>query len=130
MRSAVRWVEVAGYIASSLVFLTFYMRRMVPLRLVALCSNVAFLTYAVALHLAPIAILHGALIPVNIIRLVGALREDAGNRRGGDPNASRYLPRRSGIAWPRRSLQSSNGWTPRRRSTRTGVRRGRSRDSL
>ncbi|QQO11951.1 hypothetical protein JJB99_20845 [Bradyrhizobium diazoefficiens] len=98
MRSAVRWVEVAGYIASSLVFLTFYMRRMVPLRLVALCSNVAFLTYAVALHLAPIAILHGALIPVNIIRLIGALREDAGNRRDGDPNATRYLPRRSGIA--------------------------------
>lgn len=98
MRSAVRWVEVAGYIASSLVFLTFYMRRMVPLRLVALCSNVAFLAYAVALHLAPIAILHGALIPVNIIRLIGALRERAGDRRGGDPNASRYLPRRSEIA--------------------------------
>lgn len=33
-------------------------------------------------------------------------------------------------AQPRRSLQSSNGWTPRRRSTRTGVRRGRSRGSL
>jgi hypothetical protein len=98
MRSAVRWVEVAGYIASSLVFLTFYMRRMVPLRLVALCSNVAFLTYAIALHLAPIAILHGALIPVNIIRLIGALREEAAGPRSGDPNSSRYLPRRSGIA--------------------------------
>jgi CRP/FNR family cyclic AMP-dependent transcriptional regulator len=94
----VRWVEVAGYIASSLVFLTFYMRRMVPLRLVALCSNVAFLTYAIALHLAPIAILHGALIPVNIIRLIGALREEAADRRSGDPNSRRYLPRRSGIA--------------------------------
>jgi hypothetical protein len=98
MRSAVRWVEVAGYIASSLVFLTFYMRRMVPLRLVALCSNVAFLTYAFALHLAPIAILHGALIPVNIIRLIGALRESTTGPRSGDPNASRYLPRRSGVA--------------------------------
>ncbi|MGY4624782.1 hypothetical protein [Bradyrhizobium sp. USDA 4486] len=103
MRSAVRWVEVAGYIASSLVFLTFYMRRMVPLRLVALCSNVAFLTYACALHLAPIAILHGALIPVNIVRLIGALREGKENPRGGDPrpdvaHSSRYLPRRSEIA--------------------------------
>jgi hypothetical protein len=38
----VRWVDLAGYIASSLVFLTFYMRGMIPLRLVALCSNVAF----------------------------------------------------------------------------------------
>lgn len=103
MRSAVRWVEVAGYIASSLVFLTFYMRRMVPLRLVALCSNVAFLAYAVALHLAPIAILHGALIPVNIIRLIGALRERAEQPRGAEPssdvaNSNRYLPRRSEIA--------------------------------
>lgn len=106
MRSAVRWVEVAGYIASSLVFLTFYMRRMVPLRLVALCSNVAFLAYAFALHLAPIAILHGALIPVNIVRLIGALREGAanpngdpeGNPRPGTANSPRYLPRRSGIA--------------------------------
>lgn len=98
-----RWVEVAGYIASSLVFLTFYMRRMIPLRLVALCSNVAFLTYAFALHLAPIAILHGALIPVNIVRLIGALREGPEKRRGGDPRpdaaiSSRYLPRRSEIA--------------------------------
>jgi len=102
MRSAVRWVEVAGYIASSLVFLTFYMRRMVPLRLVALCSNFAFLAYAVALHLAPIAILHGALIPVNIVRLIGALREGAakpsGDPRPGAANSPRYLPRRSGVA--------------------------------
>jgi hypothetical protein len=72
----VRWVDLAGYIASSLVFLTFYMRGMVLLRLVALCSNVAFLIYAFTLHLAPIVILHGALIPVNVVRLVAALRED------------------------------------------------------
>lgn len=98
MRSAVRWVEVAGYVASSLVFLTFYMRRMVPLRLVALCSNVAFLTYAFALHLAPIAILHGALIPVNIVRLIGALREGVAQPCRSDPKSNRYLPRRSGLA--------------------------------
>lgn len=98
MRSAVRWVEVAGYVASSLVFLTFYMRRMVPLRLVALCSNVAFLTYAFALHLAPIAILHGALIPVNIVRLISALREGVAQPRGSDPKSNRYLPPRSGLA--------------------------------
>jgi hypothetical protein len=73
--SSVRWVDLAGYIACSLVFLTFYMKGMVPLRLLALSSNVAFLIYAFALHLAPIAILHSALIPVNIIRLIVAWRE-------------------------------------------------------
>jgi hypothetical protein len=97
-------VELAGYVASSLVFLTFYMHRMVPLRLVALCSNFAFLIYAFALDLAPIAVLHGALIPVNIIRLIGALREHPARRSGGDPGppdvatSTRYVPRRSGLA--------------------------------
>ncbi|MCA6124990.1 hypothetical protein J6500_24295 [Bradyrhizobium sp. WSM 1704] len=66
---------MAGYIACALVFLTFYMKGMIQLRLVALCSNVAFLVYAFSLHLAPIAILHSALIPVNVIRLIAALRE-------------------------------------------------------
>jgi hypothetical protein len=75
----VRWVDLAGYIASSLVFLTFYMKGMIPLRLVALCSNVAFLVYAGALHLLPIVILHGALIPVNVHRLITALRGDRVN---------------------------------------------------
>jgi hypothetical protein len=73
----VRWVDLAGYVASSLVFMTFYMRGMVSLRLVALCSNVAFLIYAFSLHLAPIAILHSALIPMNISRLITAWRAEA-----------------------------------------------------
>jgi hypothetical protein len=71
----VQWVDFAGYVASALVFLTFYMRGMVALRLVALCSNVAFLIYALTLQLAPIVILHGALIPVNVCRLIAVWRE-------------------------------------------------------
>lgn len=72
-------VDLAGYVASSLVFVTFYMRAMIPLRLVALCSNVAFIIYGGALHLLPIVILHGALIPVNIFRLFAACRSDGVN---------------------------------------------------
>jgi hypothetical protein len=67
-------VDLSGYIASFLVFLTFYMKDMVALRIVALCSNVAFLVYAGELHLLPILFLHGALIPINICRLTSALR--------------------------------------------------------
>lgn len=74
-----RWVDFAGYIASSLVFLTFYMKGMVPLRVVALCSNVAFLIYGGTLHLVPIFILHSALIPINLRRLICAWREQAGH---------------------------------------------------
>jgi hypothetical protein len=40
---------------------------------------VAFLFYAGALHLLPIVLLHGALIPVNVCRLVAALRGECVN---------------------------------------------------
>jgi hypothetical protein len=50
-----------------------------PASLVALCSNVAFLIYAGTLHLLPIMILHGALIPVNVCRLIAARRSDGLN---------------------------------------------------
>jgi hypothetical protein len=73
-RVTVRAVDCVGYIASFLVLLTFYMKEMVPLRAAALCSNVAFLAYGGLLHLTPIILLHGALIPINVCRLVAALR--------------------------------------------------------
>lgn len=62
--------EIFGYIASALVFATFYMRTMLPLRLVAIASNVAFITYAVIDDLTPILILHGAMLPLNLLRLL------------------------------------------------------------
>ncbi|HEY2876594.1 MAG TPA: cyclic nucleotide-binding domain-containing protein [Reyranella sp.] len=62
--------DLFGYFASFLVFSTFYMRRMVPLRLTAIASNVAFISYAWLGHLTPILILHGALLPLNLFRLV------------------------------------------------------------
>jgi hypothetical protein len=73
----VRWVDFAGYGASLLVFMTFYMKDMIKLRSLALCSNVAFLFYAFPSHLFPILALHGALIPINICRLLVACRDQA-----------------------------------------------------
>lgn len=62
--------ELLGYLASLLVFATFYMKTMIPLRLVAIASNVAFMSYGFAEHLYPVLILHVALLPLNIQRLV------------------------------------------------------------
>lgn len=62
--------EVAGYVASTLVFSALYMRTMIPLRILAIASNIAFLTYAGPLRLWPIIILHGLLLPLNILRLM------------------------------------------------------------
>lgn len=62
------WVEAAGYAASALVFLTFYMKTLIPLRLLAIASNVVFIVYALGADLMPVLILHAALLPLNILR--------------------------------------------------------------
>ena len=64
------WVEVAGYVASVLVFCTFYMKTMIPLRVVGILSNVAFMIYAVGGRLHPVLILHAILLPLNCVRLI------------------------------------------------------------
>ena len=45
------------------------MKTMVPLRIVGICSNVAFITYALMGGLVPILVLHSALLPLNVFRL-------------------------------------------------------------
>jgi hypothetical protein len=62
--------DLFGYAASILVFGTFYMKRMMPLRLTAIASNLAFISYAWGYGLTPILLLHGALLPLNVIRLI------------------------------------------------------------
>lgn len=79
-----RLTDVIGCIASLLVLLTFCMRDMASLRVVALLSNFAFLFYGISLHLAPIIVLHGVLIPINVVRLA-TLRD----RRGVPPMMDR-----------------------------------------
>src|SRR5581483_6956359 len=69
------WTEAVGYLASALVFATFCMTSMIPLRVAAIGSNVAFIVYAVALGpLYPILILHAVLLPINVWRTVEMLR--------------------------------------------------------
>ena len=70
-----RLLDCIGYVACALVLLTFYMKDMVPLRVAALCSNFAFLCYGLGLGLAPVALLHGLLMPINAWRLADALRQ-------------------------------------------------------
>ncbi|HXW25163.1 MAG TPA: hypothetical protein VEK73_10470 [Xanthobacteraceae bacterium] len=61
--------DAVGYLASGLVVSAFCMKSMTALRLVAVCSNVAFLTYGVALGLVPVCLLHATLLPINCWRL-------------------------------------------------------------
>ena len=66
--------DAIGFIAAALVLVTFYQRQMIPLRLAALGSNLAFIVYGLALGLAPVWLLHALLLPVNASRLAEALR--------------------------------------------------------
>lgn len=60
--------EIFGYIASGLVLATFSMRTMIPLRLLGIASNVAFILYGFLAGLPPVLILHLILLPLNIYR--------------------------------------------------------------
>jgi hypothetical protein len=64
-----------GFIASGLVLATFGMKDMVNLRIVAICSNIAFIMYGFLLGLPPVLILHVILLPLNGWRLMGALKQ-------------------------------------------------------
>jgi CRP/FNR family cyclic AMP-dependent transcriptional regulator len=76
-----RAIDFIGLLASALVLLTFTMKAMVPLRIVALCSNCAFLIYAIELELVPVLVLHMSLVPINAWRLWQALKSAEKPRR-------------------------------------------------
>lgn len=66
--------EMAGYLAALFVFLTFYMKTMVPLRVVGICSNCIFIIYGYLGSLYPVLVLHLILLPLNGLRLREMLR--------------------------------------------------------
>lgn len=68
------WIELAGYLACGLVFLTFCMKTLIPLRVLAIVSNVAFIFYALGAGLMPVLLLHAALLPLNLWRTVQVMQ--------------------------------------------------------
>lgn len=66
--------DAIGYLAAGLVFATFCMRSMVPLRLIAIASNFAFLGYGYLGQLTPVLVLHSLLLVVNVFQLLALLQ--------------------------------------------------------
>src|SRR5690348_3568766 len=69
-------IVAAAWLAALLVFASFFMKTIVPLRAVAMASNVAFISYAllglrygVFGRVYPILVLHACLLPLNVVRL-------------------------------------------------------------
>lgn len=65
--------DILGYAASAAVLASFLMRTMVPLRLVAILSNVLFVAFGYVQSIHPILFLHMVLLPINSWRLLAAL---------------------------------------------------------
>ena len=86
--------EVSGYVAAVLVFMTFYMKTMIPLRIVGICSNCAFIMYGYLDGLYPVLILHLILLPLNSLRLREMLKliKQVREATGGDPNMDWIKP--------------------------------------
>ena len=59
-------ITLLGFAASFAVLATFLMRTMLPLRIVAVGSNVLFIAYGYCAHILPVLCLHLALLPINI----------------------------------------------------------------
>jgi CRP/FNR family transcriptional regulator, cyclic AMP receptor protein len=62
--------EILGYVASGLVLATFTMRTMVPLRILGISSNIAFIAYGFIAGVMPVMWLHAILLPLNIYRFI------------------------------------------------------------
>lgn len=88
------WVEITGYLASLFVATSFYMKTIIPLRLFAICSNVAFITYGYFGNLYPVLILHLFLFPLNIYRLFQMKRliDDVRDAHHGDMSMDALIP--------------------------------------
>jgi len=86
--------DVSGYVAAVLVFMTFYMKTMIPLRIVGICSNCAFIMYGYLDILYPVLILHLILLPLNSLRLCEMLKLTKRVREvtRGDPNMDWIKP--------------------------------------
>ena len=81
--------DLVGWLAASLVLATFSARSMVPLRALAVGSNVAFVGYAYMAGLWPILLLHSIMLPLNAQRL---RQEIVGGRAAGAPDARADRP--------------------------------------
>jgi CRP-like cAMP-binding protein len=64
--------DLLGWSAAGLVLASFYLKTMVPLRTVAIASNIAFASYGLLADAAPVLVLHCLLLPLNLTRLIQA----------------------------------------------------------
>ena len=85
---------VLGALGVGLTFLSFIMKRMLPLRVLALASNFCFIGYGIVEWLIPSMVLNAALLPVNARRLweIRKLSREIARATGDSPVSQWLLP--------------------------------------
>jgi hypothetical protein len=83
-RNVMSPMQLIGDQASALVFATFTMKAMLPLRLIAIASSVMFLAFSRLADATPIILLHTELLPLNAGRLRQTPRLQDGIADGAD----------------------------------------------
>jgi hypothetical protein len=66
--------ELLGYAGAAVNIVTYSMRTMIPLRIMAIASNCIFIVYGSIGSVYPILVLHAVLLPLNAYRLREMLR--------------------------------------------------------
>src|SRR5579872_4280164 len=86
--------DLVGYAAAILVFATFWMKTMIPLRVLGLASNFLFIGYGYLAGAYPPLVLHLLLLPLNIMRLhqMLQLNRDVARAGTGDLNMDWLKP--------------------------------------
>ena len=89
-------MQIVAWLAAALVFCSFFMKTIVPLRTLAIVSNLVFIVYALmGIHygifdkVLPILVLHVALLPLNLLRLQqvkGTIRSVRAMKQGQAPH--------------------------------------------
>jgi hypothetical protein len=81
------WVDMVGYAAALAVLGSFCMTTLVPLRILAVVSNLLFGAYGIMAHLYPVFVLHSILLPINLFKLA-RLQVFAGADEQADSNGA------------------------------------------
>ncbi len=74
MIGSFNWPDAFGYLGALLLLGTYSMKTMIPLRILGICANCAFIVYAYFAPAYPQLFLHVILLPLNAIRLYQMLQ--------------------------------------------------------
>ena len=68
------WIDIVGFAGSGFAVVTYWMRGMLALRLMAVLSCVCFIVYGISIGSYPLLVMEFVLLPINLFRLTQLLR--------------------------------------------------------